>query len=109
MGGPGDPLRSTSFCEEASPSSRMNDQKHTRNKQTKASPTARDLAAQLKAEREKGIQEGRTLERLELAKAMLVEGHSFALVNALTGLSREQIAAFCQHQPSELTPSPSTV
>ena len=87
----------------------MNDQTHTRSRETKSSPTPQGLAAQLQAEREKGIQEGRTLERHELAKAMLVEGHSFALVNALTGLSREQIAAFCQQQPSELPPSPSTV
>ncbi|XWN35581.1 MAG: hypothetical protein ROO73_02265 [Roseivirga sp.] len=58
----------------------MNDQIHTSNRETKSSPIPQGLAAQLQVEREKGIQEGRTHERLELARGMLIEGHFFALV-----------------------------
>ncbi|XWN35575.1 MAG: hypothetical protein ROO73_02235 [Roseivirga sp.] len=42
------------------------------------------LSKQLEAERAKWIQEGRSIERHELARALLIEGYSFALVRGLT-------------------------
>ncbi|XWN34667.1 MAG: hypothetical protein ROO73_03550 [Roseivirga sp.] len=72
--------------------------KNTQARGSTSHATDPGLSAQLQAAREKGRQEGRSLERLELAKALLVEGHSFALVSGLTGLSREQITAFCEQK-----------